>query len=46
MMLNFDQKVCFLLVLNPKNYQIVATGDSVAQAEQAYYACCEANGKN
>ena len=28
-----------------ENYQIVATGDSVAQAEQAYYALLEANGK-
>lgn len=28
-----------------ENYQLVATGDSVAEAEQAYYALLEANGQ-
>ena len=39
---NLVKKYAFVSV---ENYQIVATGDSVAQAEQAYYALLEANGK-
>ena len=39
---NLFKKYAFVSV---ENYQIVATGDSVAQAEQAYYALLEANGK-
>ena len=39
---NLVKKYAFVSV---ENYQIVATGDSVAQAEQAYYALLESNGK-
>ena len=39
---NLVKKYAFVSV---ENYQLVATGDSVAQAEQAYYALLESNGK-
>lgn len=39
---NLVKKYAFVSV---ENYQIVATGDSVVEAEQAYYALLEANGK-
>lgn len=39
---NLVKKYAFVSV---ENYQLVATGDSVALAEQAYYALLESNGK-
>lgn len=39
---NLVKKYAFVSV---ENYQLVATGDSVAQAEQEYYALLESNGK-
>ena len=39
---NLVKKYAFVSV---ENYQLVAIGDSVAQAEQAYYALLESNGK-
>ena len=39
---NLVKKYAFVSV---ENYQLVATGDSVDQAEQAYYALLESNGK-
>lgn len=39
---NLVKKYAFVSV---ENYQLVATGDSVVQAEQAYYALLESNGK-